>query len=426
MHNYAVIVSPIQKKLDFGTMSGDPINPMDIVTDARAERWICAQIGARQRYFVPRSLASLGALELLLTDAWFPPHHPLARTSRIAARFNDALADADVWAPNVRTLAMEAWSRVQRDDSIARMMRRNQLFQRVALQRLRAVRGEHRRTLLGFSYASRDLFAYARSRGWRTVLDQIDLGPLEQEIVRRLDGGEATPLWPPAYWSAWRQETELADVIVVNSTWTRQAMIDQGVPDEKLRLIPLAYDGPLSPRVDRQYPAKFDAKRPMRVLFLGQIIPRKGIVPLFEAIRQLDPSVPIVLDLVGPVQMPIPADIANDPRVTLVGATAHTAVLPFFEQADVFILPTFSDGFAVTQIEARAMCLPVIASRFCGDVVRDGENGLLLAEVTPAAITQALMRCVNDSAGLARMAMAKENLGSENTIGQMWLDVFDD
>ena len=56
----------------------------------------------------------------------------------------------------------------------------------------------------------------------------------------------------------------------------------------------------------------------------------------------------------------------------------------FYKEADVFILPTLSDGFGLTQLEAQSWKLPVIASRHCGEVVRDGENGVVLEEVSAA------------------------------------------
>src|SRR5262249_27758915 len=62
----------------------------------------------------------------------------------------------------------------------------------------------------------------------------------------------------------------------------------------------------------------------------------------------------------------------------------------FYEAADVFILPTFSDGFGLTQLEAMSSGLPVIASRSCGEVVRDGVNGLILDEVSSRMIADSL------------------------------------
>lgn len=390
-----------------------------------ARNWIFAQIGARQRYFIPRALDAVGALDLLITDAWYAPGHPLARTGRMQGRFSPALPATRVWAPNLGGLMFEAGQRINGASAIEHMMARNAWFQRVAVKRLMRVANGPPRVVSGFSYASRDLFAYAKSRGWTTVLNQIDPGPFEEDLVASLHPDTEVPTWPARYWAEWRAETELADVIVVNSEWSRTALVARGVPDAKIRIIPLVYDGIERARVNRAYPAAFSAERPLHVLFLGQVIVRKGVLPLFEAIRRIDPATPIHFDFVGPVDMPIPDDIAADSRVSLHGSVPQAEADHYYDRADVFILPTYSDGFGVTQVEARARQLPVIASRNCGDVVRDGVNGLLLDDITPEAIRKALLCCVADPAMLRRMAMAEDDSADEESIGKDWLAVLD-
>jgi glycosyltransferase involved in cell wall biosynthesis len=61
-------------------------------------------------------------------------------------------------------------------------------------------------------------------------------------------------------------------------------------------------------------------------------------------------------------------------------------VAPIYQQAHAMILPTLSDGFAITQLEALAHGCPVIASQFCGEVVTPGVNGWLLPSLEPETI----------------------------------------
>jgi glycosyltransferase involved in cell wall biosynthesis len=72
----------------------------------------------------------------------------------------------------------------------------------------------------------------------------------------------------------------------------------------------------------------------------------------------------------------------------------------------VFVFPTLSDAFGLTQLECMAWRLPLIASRHCGTVVRDGQNGLLLQELTPSSIAAALLRCLGSPASLALWSSA--------------------
>ena len=95
----------------------------------------------------------------------------------------------------------------------------------------------------------------------------------------------------------------------------------------------------------------------------------------------------------GDVQIPTWADQLEN--VDWIGHVPRSAVSAYYQQADVFLFPTISDGFGLTQLEAMAHGLPVIASQRCGDVVRHRENGLRLDRVTPNAIAEALNGCVH-------------------------------
>jgi glycosyltransferase involved in cell wall biosynthesis len=63
----------------------------------------------------------------------------------------------------------------------------------------------------------------------------------------------------------------------------------------------------------------------------------------------------------------------------------------YYRDADVFILPTLSDGFGLTQLEAQAWKLPVIASRYCGEVVCDGVNGIVIEGISGQSIADVLL-----------------------------------
>ena len=80
-----------------------------------------------------------------------------------------------------------------------------------------------------------------------TVRGQIDPGEEHFRIAQRLAAGlpeyGGAPAMPPAaYFASWREECAMADRIVVNSEWARQAMVRARIPAEKLRIIPLGYD----------------------------------------------------------------------------------------------------------------------------------------------------------------------------------------
>ena len=282
--------------------------PFDHSMKDEATRWICCQLGAREHYAVARALHLHKALDLLVTDAWITAANPLGKIKpSLRARFHDDLAKASVYAPNSAGIAFELKATVVGLRNWARIIARNGWFQKMAVARLSRV--EHAnasRTIMAYSYAALEIFKLARVRGWRTVLGQIDPGPVEDRLVAKLYDENSVQRGrferPPArYWSSWREECALADRIVVNSLWSQECLVSEGVPAAKIRVVPLAYELPMQRAMFRRaYPVNFTTSRPLRVLFLGQINLRKGVGPLLDAIRLLQGE-PIEFIFVGPI-----------------------------------------------------------------------------------------------------------------------------
>ena len=86
------------------------------------------------------------------------------------------------------------------------------------------------------------------------------------------------------------------------------------------------------------------------------------------------------------------------------GSVSRAEVAKYYEEADVFILPTISDGFALTQLEAQAFGLPLIVSRNCGEVVTNGVDGIVLAEISCDSIVEALLDIVANPDALEEMS----------------------
>ena len=384
--------------------------------------WICCQIGAREHYSVPRALFRKKALRLLITDAWVQPWSVIrALGSGLRERFDPELASASTKAWNSGLIAFEAAARIRKLSEWQRVIARNRWFQRRACaylaRKAETPKSETLKTeliIFAYSYAARDIFRFAKQRGWKTALGQIDPGPVEEKIVAdeaaRVPelAGDWRPA-PPEYWDNWQEECSLADHIIVNSKWSRTCLLKAGVNGEKVSVIPLAYEPITNTQITRAYPARFTPDRPLRVLFLGQVNLRKGVAHLFNAIQSFKDE-PIEFWFVGPMQVFIPSGLQNNPRVRWFDIVSRGEVDTFYRKADLLILPTLSDGFGLTQLEAQAWSLPIIASRFCGEVVRDGQNGLLLENLTGETIREVLRQCIANPELLAQFAAGSGNL----------------
>jgi glycosyltransferase involved in cell wall biosynthesis len=394
--------------------------PQQPPTDLQELSWICCQLGAREHYAVPRALQRAGKLASFVTDLWVSPSSLVCKCypRRARDRYHSELDTADVRAHSMASTLLEIPRRLSKLADWDRIIDRNHQFERLALRDLHRIARQHHNTQLGlfsFSYAARPLLEFAKTRGWTTVLGQIDGGPGEEQLVSRLQESPTVPasrrqLAPAAYWHRWRDECALADKIVVNSTWSRQLLVGEGIPTAKICVIPLAYERSAAQAAfRRKYPESFSPDRPLRVLFLGQLTVRKGIAAVFEAMRSLA-SLPVEFWFVGPSEVDIPHAVRHSVNSRWYGAVPRSEVAPFYRDADLFLLPTFSDGFGITQLEAQAWNLPLITSRFCGEVVSDGVNGVVLPEISASAIVETLQHLIRTPATLAAMSNRPVNL----------------
>jgi glycosyltransferase involved in cell wall biosynthesis len=365
--------------------------------------WVCCQIGARENYSIPRALQSLGRTAYVVTDFQLPLPalaKPLLPFRMIVQRHASGIPRNQIRAANVEALTFRVKQRIAGERGWRRTHARNLWFEQFAAREIWKIaecrkKDVEQGILFAYSYAALGCLRAARAHGWRTVVGQLDPGPFEEAIVareveRRPELRGAWSPAPPDHWEKWREEMKLADAIIVNSDWSREGLIQSGVPLKKLVHIPLAYEPSESAKsFARGVQLQFTHARPLRILFLGQINLRKGIGAIFEAARLLA-AAPVEFVMVGPVRIAVPDDLQNDPRFKWVGPVPNAAALSYFRDADVFLFPTLSDGFGLTQLEAFSWGLPMIVSRHCGAVVENGRNGVILEEVSGLAIADAL------------------------------------
>ena len=371
--------------------------------------WIVCQIGAREHYYLAAELNRRGRLVALCTDVWASSGSTWrtvaalagARGRHIRERWRSDLDGARVLAERPEVLVVNAirqaaaglragWPRIMTTN---RRFARSMAYKLVASGLLSA----HKRpapVVFAYSYGALEILAAAKAAGCPTVLGQIDPGPEEQALVAAQTAtlgfpAELAASAPEAYWSLWREELALADLVLVNSRWSAELLARAGAPVEKLRVTPLAYEV-VELQPPRNYPHRFSVERPLELLFLGQANLRKGLVELVEAMKRLTDA-PVRLSVVGPVQSGFRERLAAPATVLWTAPAARGETAHHYREADMFLLPTHSDGFAITQLEALSHGLPVVASRCCGEVIEDGRQGRLLKAVTPEAI-EAMIR----------------------------------
>lgn len=389
-------------------------------------RWTVSQISARQHYAVPRAFARMNKLRRLYTDIWC--HYGSSLLLRgpsfcrtLAKRYHPELGNASVKSFPQLEIKRRLRQRLNgpaesREALFLEVLSISGAFDSLVRDHMaRQSMDPSRDAFFGFAGASLRSLELCAERGVPSIVDQMDAARVEQEIIiaenERWEGWQRFPgRIPEEFWTKLESEWSTASLVLVNSDWTRKALISEGVPEEKIFIVPIAYE----PEGDCQSrPTNTDG--PLRILWLGQVNLRKGIPYLVEAAKQLTGRT-IEFTIAGPININeslLPSMPAN---LQFLGKVTRDRIDQVYRDADVFVLPTLSDGFAITQLEAMANGLPVIATPNCGEVVEHGIDGLIVPPRDSNALAEAIASFDDDRSMLEAMSQAALRKSSTFTI----------
>lgn len=119
----------------------------------------------------------------------------------------------------------------------------------------------------------------------------------------------------------------------------------------------------------------------IRFLFVGRVMQEKGIDELFEAARRIKEEYNnVYFDIVGPYEddyKEVTEQLVEDGVIEYHGFQED--VKPFIEKAHCFVLPSWHEGMANTNLECGAMGRPIVTSKIhgCLEAVEDGKTGFL-------------------------------------------------
>ncbi|MGP8260229.1 MAG: glycosyltransferase family 4 protein [Acidobacteriaceae bacterium] len=167
------------------------------------------------------------------------------------------------------------------------------------------------------------------------------------------------------------------------------------------------------------------AKAPgnIQVASVGNIRRVKGFDILIKAASFIVPHFPgVSFSIAGDVLEPdyfaelqtMIRDLNLSDRFHLVGGVADLRQL--LRAADIFVLPSRSEGFSNAIVEAMAASLPVVATNVGGnaEAVKDGVSGLLVPSDDPAALSAAITLLLSNPAQAKAMGSAGNALAAEN------------
>ena len=200
------------------------------------------------------------------------------------------------------------------------------------------------------------------------------------------------------------QEYEECDYVLVPSEFAYESFMERKFDKEKLIKIPFGVDS------GRFRPMK-KKDSVFRVLFVGQVIMRKGLQYLLEAFSELNlKNAELVVK--GKVQAEMRGIVGRYGKLRNLRLTSWVEDLPrLYSSASVFVLPSIEEGSALVTYEAMASGLPVITTPNAGSVVRDGKDGFIIPVRDVESLKESILYFYNNSQEAEKMGRnARKNV----------------
>ncbi|MFB5761727.1 glycosyltransferase family 4 protein [Paenibacillus medicaginis] len=243
----------------------------------------------------------------------------------------------------------------------------------------------------------------------------------------------STTFMRPPYMIPGKESKLLApvDKIVVNSEYVKQAVISRA--PQAADKITINYPGVQIDRFRQRWTAEGEAERAARLyeagwqnrrilLYVGRLVPGKGVHRLIEALPRIIVFCPDVLLLVvGSAfygkrrstaytrQLQAQAESVRD-HVRFIPYTPHDQLPGWYQLADLVVVPSLRDeAFGLVNLEAMAAAVPVVAARTGGipEVVKDGITGMLISpERMEEELAEAIIRLLQEPLTRRRMGLA--------------------
>lgn len=199
------------------------------------------------------------------------------------------------------------------------------------------------------------------------------------------------------------------DAYIAASQFTREKMLTNGLPEERLHVKPnFIVDDPGIGVGDGGY-----------ALYLGRLSPEKGLDTLITAWDRLERAVPLMIVGSGPMQAEVETLAERHGHVRYLGWVGQPELGDVIRRASLLVLPSLNyEGFPKVIVEAYAAGLPIVASRLGAmqHAVAEGRTGRLFKAGDADELAQQVLALLSETEPLASMRrQAREQYESKYT-----------
>ncbi|GCA90515.1 glycosyltransferase family 4 protein [Microcystis aeruginosa] len=198
-----------------------------------------------------------------------------------------------------------------------------------------------------------------------------------------------------------KQSLQWTDLVIANSASTKRDIIEYlGVNPEKIFVTPLASRYSSLPN----YPSSLTITKPY-LLFVSTLEPRKNIINLITAFNYLKDRYKLDHNLIligkkGWKYEPIFEKISQSPfrdSIQHLDYLADDLVADYYQKADVFIYPSFYEGFGLPVLEAMTLGCPVVTANTASLPEVTGDSAILINPDNPLEIAGAIYQVISDT-----------------------------
>jgi len=265
----------------------------------------------------------------------------------------------------------------------------------------------------GLEYSSRLTFQRARHLGLRVGYEMPAPEPYFVEAMLNTEMAKFPELRTPYQdYLAVREEGRIArrraewhsaHVIIAASHFTKNSYAAAGLDVSRVRVIPLGAPPAIAPELAATGGGAGNA--PLQLLWAGSFSIRKGAHYLVDAWRQGDFGRHARLRVFGTNDLPPRLLEPLPPGIEFGGSIPRAELMTHYQGSDALIFPTLCDGFGMVATEAWSRGLPVITTDCAGaaDLLKPGENGLLIKAGDAGAIARVIEWCLSHRTELRAM-----------------------
>jgi glycosyltransferase involved in cell wall biosynthesis len=205
--------------------------------------------------------------------------------------------------------------------------------------------------------------------------------------------------------------------VISNSQWLKK-LAQKTAPEQKIITIPNGVDtSQFKPLKGNQ-----QESNAFNIICVSRLVKRKRIDLVIKAVAALE-NKDLKLTIIGTGKekhslSSLVDKLGVNNQVVFLHNVAHHKIVEHYQQSDLFVLPSLSEGMSNSLLEALSCGLPVIVSQTGGVKELVKENGIVLKTATPGSLKKAIVDLYQNKEKQKRMGRASRKIAKQYSWGK--------